>query len=48
MEVIFTSGYTSDVFLDKGIEEKAINFLHKPISPTDLLIKVRELLDKIT
>ena len=43
--VIFTSGYTKDVILDKGIEEEKFNFLQKPISPPDLLRKVREVLD---
>jgi two-component system cell cycle sensor histidine kinase/response regulator CckA len=43
--VIFTSGYTRDIFLDKGIEDKNFNFLPKPISPDTLLQKVREVLD---
>jgi len=29
IKVIFTSGYTRDVFLDKGIEDKEFNFLQK-------------------
>jgi two-component system cell cycle sensor histidine kinase/response regulator CckA len=45
IRVIFTSGYTKDVFLDKGIEDKKFNFLQKPISPDTLLKKVREVLD---
>ena len=43
--VIFTSGYTRDVILDKGIEDREFNFLQKPISPEALLRKVREVLD---
>ena len=43
--VIFTSGYTKDVFLDKGIEDGRVNFIHKPVSPTTLLQKVREALE---
>jgi PAS domain S-box-containing protein len=46
IRVIFTSGYTRDVFLDKGIEDKKFNFLQKPIAPNALLRKVREVLDQ--
>jgi len=45
IKVIFTSGYTRDVFLDKGIEDGKFNFLQKPISPDTILRKVREVLD---
>jgi nitrogen-specific signal transduction histidine kinase/CheY-like chemotaxis protein len=45
IKAIFTSGYTRDVFLDKGIEDEKFNFLQKPISPSSLLQKVREVLD---
>jgi PAS domain S-box-containing protein len=45
IRVIFMSGYTRDVFLDKGIEDKKFDFLQKPISPDTLLQKVREVLD---
>jgi PAS domain S-box-containing protein len=44
-KAIFTSGYTKDIVLDKGIEMKKVNFISKPISPNDLLLKVREVLD---
>ena len=43
--VIFTSGHSRDVFLDKGIEDRKINFLQKPIFPDALLQMVREMLD---
>jgi len=45
IKIIFTSGYTKDVILDKGIEEKRFNFLPKPISPVELLQTVRKVLD---
>ncbi len=45
VKVIFTSGYTRDVFLDKGVEDGKFNFLQKPISPDALLQKVRQTLD---
>jgi hypothetical protein len=34
------------VILNKGIEEKQLDFLAKPIIPEDLLRKVREVLDR--
>jgi two-component system, cell cycle sensor histidine kinase and response regulator CckA len=46
IKVIFTSGYTRDVVLDKGIEDKKYDFVAKPVSPIDLLRKVREVLDR--
>jgi PAS domain S-box-containing protein len=45
VKVIFTSGYTKDVFVDKGIQNEKFHFLQKPISPDALLLKVREVLD---
>ena len=45
IKVIFTSGYTRDVFLDKGVEDREFTFLQKPISPDTLLRKVRGVLD---
>jgi PAS domain S-box-containing protein len=46
IKVLFTSGYTRDVILDKGIEEGQLDFLAKPINPEHLLLKVREMLDR--
>ena len=46
IKVLFTSGYTRDVILDKGIEDKKFDFISKPISPNVLLQKVREMLDE--
>lgn len=31
IKVLFTSGYTRDVVLDKGIEDRQLNFIAKPI-----------------
>ncbi|HVN97817.1 MAG TPA: PAS domain S-box protein [Syntrophorhabdaceae bacterium] len=45
IKVVFTSGHTRDVFLDKGIEDGKLNFLKKPILPQTLLQKIREVLD---
>ena len=40
------SGYTGDIVLDKGIHDKAYDYISKPLSPKDLLQKIREILDK--
>jgi PAS domain S-box-containing protein len=46
IKVIFVSGYSADVIHKKGILEVGLNFISKPVSPADLLLKVREVLDK--
>ena len=43
---LFTSGYTKDIVLDKGIEEKDFDFIAKPLSLNALFQKVREVLDR--
>ncbi len=43
--VLFTSGYTADIINMKGIFEEGFQFLSKPISPVNLLQKIREILD---
>jgi PAS domain S-box-containing protein len=46
IKVLFTSGYTRDVVLNKGIEDRQFDFIPKPIVPGALLEKIREVLDK--
>ena len=46
IKALFASGYARDVVLEKGIQEKEFDFIAKPVSPGDLLEKVREVLDK--
>lgn len=46
IRVLFTSGYTQDIVLEKDIKEGEFNFIHKPFSPHEMLIKVREILDR--
>ena len=43
MKCLFTSGYAADIF-DEG-EKKLLHFLPKPLIPTMLLRKIREILD---
>lgn len=45
VKVLFTSGYTRDIVLDKGIEDRKFAFVAKPLSPTEFLQKVRLVLD---
>jgi DNA-binding NarL/FixJ family response regulator len=45
IKVLFTSGYPADIIHEKGILEEGINFISKPVSPDDLLRKIREVLD---
>jgi PAS domain S-box-containing protein len=46
VKVLFTSGYTSDIIDRKGILEEGAGFISKPLTPHDLLHKIRETLDK--
>ena len=46
MKVLFTSGYSKDVLAKDEILEEELNFVLKPISPTVLLRKIREVIDK--
>ncbi len=46
IRVVFMSGYTGDVIVDKGIVGKEYDFIHKPLFPNDLLQHVRQALDK--
>ena len=46
MKVLFTSGYTKDVIIEKGLEDAMVDFIMKPIHAKDFLIKVREVLDR--
>jgi len=44
IKVLFISGYTADMIQKRGGMEEGVNFLYKPVSPNDLLQKVRALL----
>jgi two-component system NtrC family sensor kinase len=46
IKTIFMSGYTRDIVLDKGVEEKKVDFVSKPISPDIILKKIREVLER--
>jgi CheY-like chemotaxis protein/two-component sensor histidine kinase len=46
IKVLFTSGYTEEIIRKRGILDPDMVFIMKPVSPTMLLRKVREVLDK--
>ncbi|MBI4683652.1 MAG: response regulator [Nitrospirae bacterium] len=45
IKVLFVSGYSADFIHEKEILEQGLNFMSKPITPTALLTRVREVLD---
>ena len=46
VRVIFTSGYSADVANIQELSADGFDFIAKPVRPTDLLEKVREVLDR--
>ncbi|MBI5198515.1 MAG: PAS domain S-box protein [Nitrospirae bacterium] len=46
IKTIFASGYTADIIQKKGVIEEGMDFILKPVSPKNLLKKVREVLDR--
>ncbi len=44
VRVIFMSGYSRDIVLEKGIGDKEFDFIPKPVEVEKLLLKIREVL----
>jgi PAS domain S-box-containing protein len=44
--VLYMSGYTSDSVVRRGVSRDEVQFLPKPFSPSQLIEKVRQVLDK--
>lgn len=45
IKVLFSSGYTGDRLDALSVSKEELNFINKPVSPKQLLRKVREILD---
>jgi len=46
MKILFMSGYTDDAVVRHGVLAAEVEFLSKPFSPSMLVSKVRQMLDK--
>jgi len=46
VKVLFVSGYTENAILNHGILGAGLDFMQKPFSSRELLLKVREILDR--
>ncbi|WP_084691795.1 response regulator [Desulfobacter vibrioformis] len=46
LNLLFMSGYTSDVITRRGVLDKGVGFIQKPFSMKELAIKVYEALGK--
>lgn len=46
IRIVFMSGYTMDIFMTRKSAEADFDFIYKPFHPRDLLIKVRDVLDR--
>jgi PAS domain S-box-containing protein len=45
-KVIFCSGYADDTVIQKGISTGEFDFIAKPVTPTNMLLTVRKVLDR--
>ena len=46
LKTVFVSGYTKGIFAEDNTPDENFKFIQKPVSPEELLMKIRELLDK--
>lgn len=47
MRVLFCNGYSQNFLMQKGELGEQTEFILKPVTPRDLLVKVREALDRV-
>lgn len=46
IRAVFMSGYAAEIIDKKGLFEMGIDFVPKPLGPSELLEKIREVLDR--
>ncbi|MBE0604643.1 MAG: hypothetical protein IH611_13585, partial [Deltaproteobacteria bacterium] len=46
LDILFISGYPADMIEKKGILDDKSQLILKPVSPSELLRKIREILDR--
>ncbi len=46
MKVLFMSGYSDDILCKRNIIDRGLDYVLKPVSPAEILEKVRNILDK--
>ncbi|HXD22603.1 MAG TPA: ATP-binding protein, partial [Gemmatimonadaceae bacterium] len=46
MKVLFTSGYTDDAMMRRGVADRGVAFMQKPFTPETLARRVRQVLDR--
>src|SRR5262249_42509784 len=46
LRVLFSSGYTENAIVDRGVLDERVHFLQKPYTPSTLARRVREVLDE--
>lgn len=46
IKVLFISGYTANFIRSRGELDKSAELIMKPVKPTELLSKIREILDR--
>jgi CheY-like chemotaxis protein len=46
LKVLFSSGYTENAIVDRGVLDERVHFLQKPYTPSTLARRVREVLDE--
>jgi DNA-binding response OmpR family regulator len=42
VKALFMSGYTADIISRQGLVDQGFNLMQKPITPTELLARVRK------
>jgi PAS domain S-box-containing protein len=46
IKIIYMSGYTDDIIVHHGVLTSGVEFLQKPLSPDDVVKKIRDVLDR--